>query len=42
MKGYNVSHLVVAVKYTDESLLELGEYEKMVQSEDYALYKTGG
>jgi len=42
VKGYNVSHLVVAVKYTDESLLELGEYEKMVQSEDYALYKTGG
>jgi len=42
VKGYEVSHLVVAVKYTDEKLLELGEYEKLVQSEDYALYKTGG
>jgi len=42
VKGHNVSHLVVAAKYTDESLLELGEYEKVVQSEDYALYKIGG
>lgn len=42
VKGYNVSHLVVAVRYTDERLMELGEYEKVVQSEDYNLYRTGG
>jgi len=40
VKGYNVSHLVVAVKYTDERLLKLDEYEKVVQSEDYNLYRT--
>jgi len=43
VKGYEVSHLVVAVRYTDTRLLEeLNEYTAVVQSEDYALYKTGG
>jgi hypothetical protein len=41
VKGYNVSHLVVAVKYTDATVLELKDYALAVKSEDYALYKTG-
>ena len=40
VKGYKVSHLVVATKYTDTGLLELGDYEMVVKSEDYELYKT--
>jgi len=42
VKGYNVSHLVVAVKYTDTRLLELEDYEMVVKSKDYNLYRTRG
>lgn len=41
VKGYNVSHLVVAVKYTNAGLLDLEDYEMVVKSEDYTLYRTG-
>jgi len=40
VKGYKVSHLVVAVRHTDTGLLELDQHELMVRSEDYELYKT--
>ena len=42
VKGYKVSHLVVATGYTDTGVLELGDYEVMVKSEDYELYSIGG
>lgn len=42
VKGYRVSHLVVAVRYTDTRLLELEDYTMVVESEDYVLYKTEG
>ena len=42
VKGYKVSHLVIATGYTDTKVLELGDYEMIVRSEDYELYRTGG
>jgi len=40
VKGYKVSHLVVATKYTDMRVLELDGYRVIVQSDDYTLYET--
>jgi len=41
VKGYNVSHLVVASKDAGMEMLELDGYRRVVDSEDYALYRTG-
>jgi len=42
VKGYKVSHLVVATGYTDTGLLELDRYKAVLQVDNYDLFTTGG